>query len=241
MEQQLKILYLAIASLLLLLAIIFYILLHFRYKRKVKQHRLLQTYETEEKIGRRLHDEMASDVFLLMVKTANLNTSNLEETKSDIKDNLDKLYQKIRIVSHELNFNKTINLIDLINDLLAHFSNNNTKIVFNTKGFEKDSHFSEVTVTTVYRCLQELLNNAVKHSNATVIHLEIVNHSGIVRVRYQDDGIGFDEKTTRLGGLRNIKERVNALRGRVQIKSIPTHGTSVQIEIPKEYDKSIVS
>ncbi len=89
----------------------------------------------------------------------------------------------------------------------------------------------------LYRILQEALNNAVHHANATRIDLTISAHSGRIRALVQDDGEGFDPdrvppSPTGTFGLVGIRERVSYLGGGSSIESAPGKGTTVRIEIP---------
>ncbi len=85
----------------------------------------------------------------------------------------------------------------------------------------------------VYRIVQELLNNAVKHANATTILAQVIRRENNLTITVEDNGKGFD--TTQLdqmrtAGLRNIQSRVNYLHGQIDIQSVPGKGTSVHID-----------
>jgi two-component system, NarL family, sensor kinase len=85
----------------------------------------------------------------------------------------------------------------------------------------------------VYRIVQELLNNAVKHSGATTILAQVMRQGNNLSITIEDNGKGFDagEGSYKKGaGLKNIQSRVDYLKGQVDIKSIPGKGTSVHID-----------
>ncbi len=85
----------------------------------------------------------------------------------------------------------------------------------------------------MYRITQELLNNAVKYSNATMVSFQYQLHANELIFMYEDDGVGFDyeEKKTEGDGLNNIKNRVASLSGFLSINSTIGKGTSISIEI----------
>lgn len=89
---------------------------------------------------------------------------------------------------------------------------------------------------SLYRIAQELLNNALNHSDATRINLQLIQHTGSVVLTIDDNGKGFlaDEiRTTESGmGLRNISSRVKAIHGQVLLDSSPGQGTVVTVEVP---------
>jgi signal transduction histidine kinase len=85
----------------------------------------------------------------------------------------------------------------------------------------------------LYRIVQELLNNVVKHANATRIVAQVIRQEDQITVTVEDNGKGFDAQSLdrfRTAGLRNIQSRVNYLHGQLDIQSIPGKGTSVHID-----------
>lgn len=84
---------------------------------------------------------------------------------------------------------------------------------------------------TVYRIVQELLNNAVKHSGATAILAQVMRQENNLTITVEDNGKGFDKSTVLQGaGLKNIHSRVDYLKGQLDIQSVPGNGTSIHIE-----------
>ncbi len=85
----------------------------------------------------------------------------------------------------------------------------------------------------VYRIVQELLNNAVKHSQATTILAQVMRQENNLSITVEDNGEGYniDEATARHGaGLKNVQSRVDYLKGQIDIKSTVGKGTSVHID-----------
>ena len=88
---------------------------------------------------------------------------------------------------------------------------------------------------SVYRIIQELVNNAIKHSNAAEILVQIRKDDQLLLIDVEDNGKGFgynpDSKKSGMG-LAGITSRVNYWKGSLNIESDKSSGTSVHIEIP---------
>lgn len=98
-------------------------------------------------------------------------------------------------------------------------------------GLEKRMESSVEIV--VYRIVQELLNNVVKHSGATTILAQVMRQDKNLSITVEDNGSGFDTTQTdtlRGTGLKNILSRVDYLKGQLDIQSAPGKGTSVHID-----------
>lgn len=86
----------------------------------------------------------------------------------------------------------------------------------------------------IYRIVQELLTNAIKHGKAENILVQLIHEQDTILITVDDNGKGFDPATmsnvTGIG-LKNIQNRVDFLKGKLLIDSDPGNGTSVNIEI----------
>lgn len=84
---------------------------------------------------------------------------------------------------------------------------------------------------SVYRIIQELVQNIVKHSRATLAEIQVIHHKHNLCISAEDNGIGFDSECGQGLGLQNIKSRVHTLNGYCSITSVPGKGTTAFIEI----------
>jgi len=95
--------------------------------------------------------------------------------------------------------------------------------------------------TILYRITQESLNNVAKHAKAERVSVTVDEVSeGTVRLRVRDDGVGFDASNAaqllREGhfGLAGMRERASLVGGTLEVGSIPGHGTTVEVRLPKQ-------
>ena len=89
------------------------------------------------------------------------------------------------------------------------------------------------TEIVVYRIVQELLNNAVKHSGASTILAQVIRQADNLSITVEDNGKGFDISKTDISksaGLANVKARVDYLKGQLDIKSAAGKGSSIHID-----------
>ena len=86
-----------------------------------------------------------------------------------------------------------------------------------------------------FRVIQELSSNTFKYAKANKVDLKIEYDANEMRLRYKDDGVGFDMKTIKKGiGLKSILSRVEFYGGQVKINTKPGQGTEVIINLPFE-------
>lgn len=86
----------------------------------------------------------------------------------------------------------------------------------------------------VFRIVQELLNNACRHSRSPRIHVALREREGRIHINVRDWGVGFnaDEVQQQRFGLQGIRERVRLLDGQVSIESVPDKGSQFSVELP---------
>jgi signal transduction histidine kinase len=117
---------------------------------------------------------------------------------------------------------------DLINKYNA---NSNVDMSFNT--YVKDIELDYDTKLNLYRIIQELLNNVIKHADATEVDVQLSKADEELIVKVEDDGKGFNINWVKKGlGLDSMQSRVNVLKGDLNIDTTPGRGTSVIIHIP---------
>lgn len=109
------------------------------------------------------------------------------------------------------------------------------QVNFQSLGMEQFA-IDQTSSVTIYRIVQELVNNAIKHSSATNILVQVhrIQTEHLLTITVEDDGIGFDKAildTAKGIGWSNIKNRVDFLHGSIDVHSELNKGTSILVEI----------
>ncbi len=126
------------------------------------------------------------------------------------------------------------NIKAAIHDLIDQFSASEMMVTFNCD--PKIGLLQEPVQTTIYRVVQEALNNATKHSGTDVVRIELNKSNGDVLLEIRDFGCGFDVKgvRTRGFGLLGMSERVRLLGGECSIRSEMEAGTTITARFPTQ-------
>lgn len=106
-------------------------------------------------------------------------------------------------------------------------------VIYHSMGITK-KEIDHTTAIVVYRIIQELLNNVIKHAQATEVLVQLLRENDKLVVNVEDNGKGFDTKLAeeKMGmGWENIRSRMELLNGTIDIQSAPENGTAVNLEI----------
>ena len=147
---------------------------------------------------------------------------------------LDSTMSDLRKVAHNLMPEALVKFG--LNEALKDFCNSiqSTKtvaVIYQKLG--TDEKYENTTEVFIYRIIQELVNNALKHAQAKEILVQLATHKNNIHITVEDDGVGYDTNsivTEKGSGLANIKYRVNYLNGTIDTVSSPNNGTAVNIE-----------
>lgn len=190
---------------------------------------LIKGQELERiRIAQELHDglgTMLSRTKILMGKGTSL--------ESSLKM-IDEACSEVRNISSNLQPNTLTNfgLIKAIEDFVSKYNHQKPAIVFQYFGDIVLLNMNENLM--IYRIVQELLTNSLKHAAANEILIQIMFTQESLNLTVEDDGVGFNENQTKStsSGWHNIKSRVNYLQGTLNLHTIPSAGTSVTVSIP---------
>lgn len=214
--------------------------------RKQQRIRVMQgAIDAEEqerrKIADQLHDEVGG---LLSLATLNL-SSTLEKGREDgrseeklrkTQDVLQMVSTTIRELSHRLTplaiekygFRRAVeDMVEAIN------VSGKLSVQLVMVGLMDSGRYPAAFLNDLYRMLQELLHNVVKHAAASHVMVEVVEHDQMISVMVDDDGVGIQKDNTVKGnGLETVRSKIAYLKGRVGIERKQEGGTLVVIEVP---------
>ena len=189
-----------------------------------------------QRIANDLHDDLGG-----MMATVKLHFNILRDkpspelyTKTDKL--LDEAYQKVRSIAHAKNSGVIAKhgLLKSINEMAEKIStNSNIQIDVVDHGLE--NRLENSLELTIFRIIQELTTNIIKHANATGATIHLTQHEERLNIMVEDNGKGFNPKKIKKAkgmGISSIDKRVDHLNGSLNIESDIGKGTTIIIDIP---------
>jgi signal transduction histidine kinase len=126
-----------------------------------------------------------------------------------------------------------LGLIDSIHDLIENINLTRKLLVSLEADRKLETILSKNHKLTIFRILQETLNNAMKHAKARTVTISFRLKNKNAELIIKDDGIGFDPLVAKMGaGLKNIQNRVYLINGTNRIISAPKEGCKIIINFP---------
>ncbi|MEP6805652.1 MAG: sensor histidine kinase [Flavobacterium sp.] len=194
---------------------------------------MIEGEEVERKrIARDLHDGLGSMLSGLKIHLKLAEKDNAL-SPAEINTLLDNSIKELRNISQNLMPESLLKLSleHALRDLCM--ANSNAKTTIEFQYLIQKPNLPKNYEIVIYRIIQELLNNALKYAEATQILVSCSQNKDTFFITVEDNGIGFDvsDKNNSGMGLRNIKNRVEFLKGKLEIESTPNKGTSTYIEL----------
>ncbi len=203
-------------------------------EQQVKTLELLMEGEEKERlrIAQELHDGVNVDLSAIKYKL----TSILEKNNTVINEAvamIDKSCEQVRAISHNLvpPALKDFSLIEALQDYCGTTNTiHSVDITFQSIG--SPFAISKKIEVNIFRIVQELVNNSLKHAEATEIDVQISHQGDVIQITIEDNGKGFDLHTEKNNGigLQNVKSRIKYLNAKLDVTS-DNKGTSYVIDI----------
>src|SRR5258706_518928 len=217
------------------------------------QRRLLSEREEERKhLARELHDQMIQDLLSINYELEGMETEQtslpvLANNLSDVRQSIRELVDNLRHICSDLR-PPTIDSLGL-GAALQSYSRDwsaRTGIKISLDLGLNLGRLPEATELSIFRIVQERLNNIWRHANASSVQIALQHTSPrTLLISIEDNGIGFSEEIdlinlTKSGhyGLLGISERVALLGGKMLLKRQPDGGSLLQVEIPHPKEQS---
>jgi two-component system, NarL family, sensor kinase len=233
-----------ISAFVLLVFISFIIFSVINQQRKITRWQLariaaeIQTLENERKrIAGDLHDELGPLLSAVKMQINHLEPSDETETVVLEKSSkqIDGIIQRFREISYNLLPNTLVRkgFIKATYEFIEKIKSLHTlKIEFHANDFS----ITPEAEINLYRVVQEIIQNTLKHARATFLKIDIIKNEKIILLTTQDDGIGFNYNEKSLEakgiGLLSLQSRVQLLQGQLIVNTKQGSGTIFKIEIP---------
>ncbi|MEL4306927.1 tetratricopeptide repeat-containing sensor histidine kinase [Joostella sp. CR20] len=219
-------------TIILLIIILFWYLLTRYNKAKYQREKANEAYQTEMKISKKIHDELANDIFNIISFTEN--TTIEDVSKKQLLTELESVYTKARDISRsngKIDF--SIPITDNLQALINGYQNEQVNIICQGLAQLAELHIPEENQRAMYRTLQELLVNMKKHSEATIVVLRFTSEKKKITISYSDNGRGVEiTRRFKTNGLLNVENRIESIGGSFTFDSTPLKGFKASIVIP---------
>ncbi|WP_307533038.1 sensor histidine kinase [Pedobacter sp. W3I1] len=212
-----------------------------KFESEMLQTRVEVQDQTMQSIATELHDNVGQ---LLSLTTLTLNSVNLddgEKAKKKIDNSLALVNKSIKELRE---LAKLLHGEQLVENGIGHAIDQEINWLNKAGTYELkiNNHLIDLQVASpnkdliILRLLQEILNNIIKHAQATHIQIDSYLTDNILHLRVTENGVGFNPEETKSKksgmGLNSIYKRIEMINGKIILNSAPCEGTSISIEVP---------
>ncbi|BBE16826.1 sensor histidine kinase [Aquipluma nitroreducens] len=195
--------------------------------------------EERRRIAKELHDGVGQTISAIKMNYQSLSGKAAEKELAPEFEKIGKMLEnagtEVRNISHQMipKELEQFGLIPAIEGMLnLHLGNSPLKVEFEHSGFVE--RIGQHVELVLFRVLQELISNVIKHSQARQVSVQLIKLNTHVVMNVTDDGIGFDAESKEKGGigLLNMASRIDAIKGHLHFESEQGKGTTVTIRTP---------
>ena len=193
-----------------------------------------------ERIAQELHDSIGGNLAAIKLQLGSPKVSNIDHIKK-VRIQIDDTYKEVRNISHSLipkrkEASKFCDTIETYLNNIGSSSDIITSLTIYPK--QKIDELAEEVKSEVFKIIQELITNTLKHAGASFMELSIsLSDEQILNILFEDNGVGFKPSEQKEGlGYTNIKSRLSKIHGQLLIDSRKGRGTIINIEIDNKYE-----
>ncbi|MCJ7758255.1 MAG: hypothetical protein MUP24_08910 [Gillisia sp.] len=198
----------------------------YKFQIRHKKEKIREIYNTETRISKVIHDELANDVYNVM--------SGLEAiAPAETMDKLEHIYSRTRNISREnMEIDTGPGYLDHLTALLSAICPEDARLIISGKTISLNDLNPEKKFV-VYRVLQEIMVNMKKHSRASLVALVFTEEKKYLKIDYSDNGEGTTRQAIQNGnGLQNVENRVFSIDGKLTFETEKGKGLKIMILIP---------
>ncbi|HEY8934925.1 MAG TPA: ATP-binding protein [Cyclobacteriaceae bacterium] len=194
--------------------------------------------EERKRIASDVHDNLGNLLATLKIYSDLVlkkpSEAEVDRLNNEINHLIENLTTEVRKIAHSLDFStlKNFGLTAAIEQLCEAITNSGKINVTSIIDVQRSPEDGD-SLLNLYRIVQELFTNTLKHAQASQIRFEITQVNSEITIIHEDNGVGFDVEAAanKSMGLQNIQSRVNLMHGDMKIQSSP-NGSAFIIEIP---------
>ncbi|WP_036150751.1 sensor histidine kinase [Maribacter forsetii] len=190
-----------------------------------------------QRVANELHDDLGSLMATIKLHFSNVKGKDKDPALKQAQSLLEEAYQKVRGIAHSKNSGvmSSQGLLPAVKKMAQVISETNALEV-SVEDFGMGERMENSLELSLFRTIQELVANTIKHAEATKLNIQISQYDDNLNIIIEDNGKGFDrtklDKSKTGMGLTNIEKRIEHLEGNFTIDSVLGKGTSIIIDIP---------
>ena len=196
-------------------------------RQKHSREKIREAHHTESRISKRIHDELANDVYNVM--------SGLQAiAPNTMMDKLENIYNRTRNISRENSSIPTgTNYLPHLLSTLSATVPDNTRLILQGETTINWNRLSPEKKIILYRVLQETMINMKKHSKASLVAVIFSEEKNYLNINYSDNGTGASMQHLKTGnGILNMENRILSIKGKLNFETEHGKGLKILIQIP---------
>ena len=200
---------------------------YYYLRQRHTRDKIREAHRTESRISKKIHDELANDVYNVMSSMDTIAPNTLV-------DKLENIYNRTRNISRE---NSSIPTgADYLPHLLSTLSSSlpaDARLILRGENSINWKSLSPEKKIILYRVLQEIMINMNKHSKASLVAIVFSEENRTLHIQYSDNGIGTSRQSLKTGnGFLNMENRILSIKGKLNFENEQEKGLKVLIQVP---------
>ncbi len=196
-------------------------------RQKHKKEKIREAHHTESRISKKIHDELANDVYNVMSSMQTI-------VPSDMMDKLEHIYNRTRNISRENSSIPTgTNYLPHLLSTLSSTVPDEARLILRGENNINWSSLASEKKIILYRVLQEIMINMKKHSKASLVAVIFSEEKNYLNINYSDNGMGASMQNLKTGnGILNMENRILSINGKLNFETEQGKGLKILIQVP---------